>query len=114
MIFGKLAQELIRVPAQQLATAVNSNRFILPHIIKNILGETYIFQVSIDSRKFNMNIQSFKVTKFFQTNMTTQIKIEEKEASKQDNGERNTQRTPQESQNELVNITSSSKVIETA
>lgn len=51
-------------------------------------------------------MQSFKVAKIFQTNMTTQIKIEEKEESKLDNGERNTQRTPQESQNELVDITS--------
>lgn len=114
MIFGKVAQELIRVPAHQLATAVNSNRFILPHSIKNILGETYIFQVSIDSRKFNMNMQSFKVTKIFQTNMTAQIKTEEKEKSRLDNGERNTQRTPQESQNESVDITPPSKVIETA
>ncbi|XP_020109944.1 uncharacterized protein LOC109725245 [Ananas comosus] len=38
-IFGKTAQDLIRIPAQQLATAINSNRFILPPIIKNVVEE---------------------------------------------------------------------------
>uniref|UniRef100_A0A6V7QRH1 Replication factor A C-terminal domain-containing protein n=1 Tax=Ananas comosus var. bracteatus TaxID=296719 RepID=A0A6V7QRH1_ANACO len=78
-IFGKTAQDLIRVPAQQLATAINSNRFILPPIIKNVVGQTFIFQVSLESRKFNTTMQSFRVTKIFQSALTAKIKIEEKE-----------------------------------
>lgn len=78
-IFGKTAQDLIQVPAQQLATAINSNRFILPPVIKNVVGQTFIFQFSLDSRKFNTTMQSFKVTKIFQSALTAKIKIEEKE-----------------------------------
>nr|CAD1833539.1 unnamed protein product [Ananas comosus var. bracteatus] len=63
-IFGKAAQDLIRLPAHQLATASNSSKFVLPSAIKNILGRTYIFQISSDSRKVSLGPQTFRVTKF--------------------------------------------------
>nr|CAD1827504.1 unnamed protein product [Ananas comosus var. bracteatus] len=74
MIFGKIAQELIRIPAQQLAIAANADKFVLPSVFNNIVGQTYIFQISIDSRKSIINAQSFKVTKIFIDDLDTKEK----------------------------------------
>nr|CAD1838489.1 unnamed protein product [Ananas comosus var. bracteatus] len=63
-IFGKLAQDLIRIPAQNLAVAVNSDRFVLPPIVKTIIDQTHIFQIVIDSQSFRSGTPSFKVLKF--------------------------------------------------
>ncbi len=48
IIFGKLAQELISIPAQQLKVGANADRFVLPSIFKKVLDQTYIFQISIN------------------------------------------------------------------
>nr|CAD1843889.1 unnamed protein product [Ananas comosus var. bracteatus] len=74
IIFGKIAQELIRIPAQQLAIAANADKFVLPSVFKNVVGQTYIFQISIDSRRSNINAQSFKVTKIFIDDLDTKGK----------------------------------------
>nr|CAD1843455.1 unnamed protein product [Ananas comosus var. bracteatus] len=73
-IFGKLAQDLIHAPAHHLATAINSDRNVLPTAIKNILGQTYIFQVLADSRKHNIGVPSFRVAKIFAPDLDTKGK----------------------------------------
>ncbi len=45
IVFGRVARDLIYVPAQNLATAVNSAIFTLPPTIKAILGQKHIFQI---------------------------------------------------------------------
>lgn len=74
IIFGKIAQELIRIPAQQLAIAANADKFVLPPAFKSVVGQTYIFQISLDSRKSNNSTQSFKVTKIFKDDLDTKGK----------------------------------------
>ncbi len=44
-VFGRVKQDLIYVPAQSLATAVNSPKFTLSSTIKAILGQKHIFQI---------------------------------------------------------------------
>nr|CAD1830264.1 unnamed protein product [Ananas comosus var. bracteatus] len=73
-IFGKLAQDLIHAPAHQLATAINSDRNVLPTAIKKFLGQTYIFQVLADSRKLNIGVPSFRVAKIFAPDLDTKGK----------------------------------------
>ncbi|XP_020097836.1 uncharacterized protein LOC109716703 [Ananas comosus] len=77
IIFGKLAQNIIRVPTQQLAVANNSDKFLLPPIIKSIIGQTYIFEVSINSLKSNLDARSFKVSKFLSTGLDINGKYKE-------------------------------------
>ncbi len=67
-IFGRLAQELIRVPAQNLVIAINSDKFTLPSMIKTIINQKHIFQITPDTQKFRTNIPSFKVQKIFTMN----------------------------------------------
>lgn len=62
-IFGKLAQDLIQIPASQLATATNADRYTLPPIISTILGSTHIFQIILSTPTFNTESMSFKVVR---------------------------------------------------
>ncbi|XP_020090329.1 uncharacterized protein LOC109711570 [Ananas comosus] len=78
-IFEKSAQDLIRVSAQQLATATNSNRFVLPPVVENVIGQTFVFQVSLETGRFNTSMQSFRVTRIFQSFLSAKVKIEEKD-----------------------------------
>lgn len=78
-IFGRLAQNLIYIPAQNLATSVGSDKFTLHPLIKSIIGQKYIFQIIPDVRKFRTNAPSFKVLKIFNENFL--IKSEEELAS---------------------------------
>ncbi len=48
-IFGRLTQELIRVPAQNLAIAINSDKCTPPPVIKTIINQKHIFQIMPDS-----------------------------------------------------------------
>nr|CAD1836344.1 unnamed protein product [Ananas comosus var. bracteatus] len=101
-VFGKSAQDLIRVPAQQLATATNSNRFILPPIVKNIIGQNYVFQVGLESRKFSSSIQSFRVTKIYQNILPAKIKIEEEKEEDIDIREDSAPTSPNKTQNDTM------------
>nr|CAD1832674.1 unnamed protein product [Ananas comosus var. bracteatus] len=78
-IFEKSAQDLIRVSAQQLATATNSNRFVLPPVVENVIGQTFVFQVSLETGRFNTSMQSFRVIRMFQSSLSAKVKIEEKD-----------------------------------
>nr|CAD1832249.1 unnamed protein product [Ananas comosus var. bracteatus] len=86
-IFGKAAQDLIRLPAHQLATASNSSKFVLPSAIKNILGRTYIFQISSDSRKVSLGPQTFRVTKIFMLSLDTKRKTRQLRKSTKDSAD---------------------------
>ncbi|OAY84245.1 hypothetical protein ACMD2_05465 [Ananas comosus] len=77
IIFGKVAQDLIHIPAQQLAIATNSDRFVLPPIVKNIIGHSYIFQILPDNRRSSMNLTSFRVAKIFSTDLEVKGKKKE-------------------------------------
>lgn len=67
-IFGRLVQDLIYIPTQSLATAVNSDKFTLPHVIKTIIDQKDIFQVVHDTQRFRTSIPSFKMLKIFTLN----------------------------------------------
>ena len=45
IIFRKLAQQLIRTLAFNLATNPRSNKFVLPNVIEKILDCFYTFQI---------------------------------------------------------------------
>ncbi|OAY64941.1 hypothetical protein ACMD2_24261 [Ananas comosus] len=77
IIFGKVAQDLVHIPAQQLAIATNSDRFVLPPVVKNIIGRSYIFQILLDNRRSSMNLKSFRVTKMFSTDLESKGKEKE-------------------------------------
>nr|CAD1839751.1 unnamed protein product [Ananas comosus var. bracteatus] len=83
-IFGKVAQDLIHVPAQQLAIASNSDRFVLPPVVKNIIGQTYIFQILPDKRRASTNLKSFRVAKIFPTDLKIKGKNKEFENNLQE------------------------------
>nr|CAD1836025.1 unnamed protein product [Ananas comosus var. bracteatus] len=72
-IFGRIAQDLIRVPAQKLATADDSDRYALPPVIKNIIGKKHVFQVMVDPHNTDMGIRSFKVIKNFSSQIAPKI-----------------------------------------
>nr|CAD1829071.1 unnamed protein product [Ananas comosus var. bracteatus] len=74
-IFGRLAQDLIHIPAQNLATSVGSDKFTLHPLIKTIVGQKYIFQIVPDLHRFRTSAHSFKVLKIFNENLL--IKSEE-------------------------------------
>ncbi len=67
-IFGRLTQELIRVPTQNVAIAINSDKFTPPPMIKTIINQKHIFQIMPDAQKFKTNIPSFKVLQIFTVN----------------------------------------------
>ncbi len=67
-IFGKAAQELIRIPAQILATSPGADQFTLSPPIKSIIGQKHVFQIMPETQKFRSATPSFKVTKIFPTN----------------------------------------------
>ncbi|XP_020113189.1 uncharacterized protein LOC109727463 [Ananas comosus] len=66
-IFGRLAQDLIHIPAQNLATSTGSDKFTLPPIIKTIIGSEHVFQIVPDMQRFRTSVPSFKVVKIFST-----------------------------------------------
>ncbi|XP_020109727.1 uncharacterized protein LOC109725077 [Ananas comosus] len=68
-IFGRLAQDLIHIPAQNLATSVGSDKFTLHPLIKLIIGQKYIFQIVPDLHRFRTSAPSFKVLKIFNENV---------------------------------------------
>lgn len=72
-IFGRLAQDLIHIPAQNLATSPGSDNCTLPTAIKAIIGHDHIFQVVPDVQRFRASAPSFKVLKIF-TNLNTKGK----------------------------------------
>ncbi|XP_020082816.1 replication protein A 70 kDa DNA-binding subunit B-like [Ananas comosus] len=72
-IFGRIAQDLICVPAQKLATADDSDRYALPPVIKNIIGKKHVFQVMVDPHNTDMGIRSFKVIKNFSSQIAPKI-----------------------------------------
>ncbi|XP_020103902.1 uncharacterized protein LOC109720909 isoform X2 [Ananas comosus] len=73
-IFGKSAQDLIHIPAQNLATSPGSDKFTLAPTIKTIIGQEHIFQVVPDTQRFKSTVPSFKVLKIFTTNFTAKGK----------------------------------------
>ncbi|OAY75938.1 Replication protein A 70 kDa DNA-binding subunit B, partial [Ananas comosus] len=75
--FGKVAQDLVHIPAQQLAIATNLDRFVLPPVVKNIIGRSYNFQILPDNRWSSMNLKSFRVTKMFSTDLESKGKEKE-------------------------------------
>lgn len=66
--------------------------------IRNVLGQTYNFQVSLDTHRFNTGMQSFRVAKVFQTPLSAKVKIYEKEDDDVDIVEDNAPANPKEFQ----------------
>ncbi|XP_020103317.1 uncharacterized protein LOC109720538 isoform X3 [Ananas comosus] len=67
-IFGRLAQDLLRIPAQILASAVDSDKFTIPTIIKTVINQKHIFQIVPDAQRFRTTASTFKVLKIFTLN----------------------------------------------
>lgn len=102
-IFGKAAQDIIRVPANQLATASNSNRYVLPSVIKYIVGRTYIFQILADSRKLSLGPQTFRVTKIFMLSLDIKGKARQlRKSTKHSIEETPDSTTPSESHDDIL------------
>lgn len=78
-IFGRLAQELIHIPAQILATTANSDKFTLPVIIKTIINQKHVFQIVPDSQRFRKSTPAFKVLKIFTVNNDAKGKRQNKD-----------------------------------
>lgn len=49
----------------------------MPPVIKSIIGQTYIFEVSINSLKSDQDARSFKVSKIFLTGLDMKDKYKE-------------------------------------
>ncbi|XP_020113714.1 uncharacterized protein LOC109727912 [Ananas comosus] len=64
-IFGRLAQDLIHISAQNLATSAGSDKFTLPPAIKTIIGHKHIFQIVPDVQRFRTSVPSFEGVKIF-------------------------------------------------
>lgn len=70
-IFGRLAQDLIHIPAQNLATSPGLEKFTLSPAIKSIIGRKHIFQIVPDVQRFRTGLPSFKVVKIFNIHYDT-------------------------------------------
>lgn len=103
---------MIRVSAQQLATATNSNRFVLPPVVKNLIGQTFVFQVSLETRKFNTSMQSFRVTRIFQTSLSAKVKIEDKDEDDANISGDGAPASPNGTENYILDKTSTSQMLQ--
>ncbi|ONK71597.1 uncharacterized protein A4U43_C04F10330 [Asparagus officinalis] len=68
VVFGKEAENLIKVSAQEVSRTIeyNNEREIFPEIIKSIIGKTIKVQVKLTKYNFEEGNESFTVTKLIE------------------------------------------------
>ncbi|XP_038699626.1 uncharacterized protein LOC119996917 [Tripterygium wilfordii] len=91
LIFGKIAEKMLKIPATILSDLPGSNRTIVPPIMKEICGKIYNFTVSINNRNNDGKLLTFSVS---QANEEQQY-LEVNDTKDSDNVKQTTTQSPQ-------------------